>query len=172
MIATTPLPQLCACLLAAAIHECGHIAAAKLLSINLTHMKLDVIGARLTTTGRLCSYPAMIALCLAGPLFNLICFALTLPFCDHSAWILEFCLSSLSLCLLNLIPIQGFDGGRIIHSLLSCCLDSTKVESICSFLGFFSLLCMWLLSVWMILRTGSSLTLFVFSCSLFGMLFV
>jgi Zn-dependent protease len=171
MLATTPLPQLFAFLLAACIHEFGHVAAARLLRIDLSGLKLDVLGARLSTKGRLCSYPAMVALCLAGPLINLLCFALTLPFCNHASLIYEFCLSSLSLCLMNLIPIEGFDGGRMIHGILSVFLPIVTVDRICAFLSFCSLLCMWMLSVWLLLRTGSSLTLFVFSCYLFGMLF-
>ncbi len=172
MIATTPLPGLIGCFSAAVLHEFGHIAAAKLLDIDLTHMKLDILGARLATTGRLCSYPKLISLCLAGPLVNLLCFALTLPFCQRSEWIMEFCLSSLSLCMLNLIPIQEFDGGRIMHGVLSNFMEISTAERICSFLSFICLLCMWLFSVWLLLRTGTSLTLFVFSCCLFGMLFV
>ncbi len=172
MLATMPLKQLAAFILAAGIHELGHVAAARLMHIDLSGMKLDVLGARLSTTGKLCSYPAMVALCLAGPLINLLCFGLTLPFCEQSSLIYEFCVSSLSLCLLNLIPIEGFDGGRIIHSILSRFLPILAADRICAFLSFCSLLCMWLLSVWLLLRTGASLTLFVFSCCLFGMLFV
>ncbi len=172
MIATTPLRQLLACFSAAFIHELGHMAAAKLLSVDLSHIKLDVLGARLNTTGRLCSYPTLIVLCLAGPLVNFLCFALSLPFIRSVDLVREFGLASLSLGLLNLIPIEGFDGGRILQSLLSSILPITAVLRICSFLSFISLLCMWLFSVWLILRTGSSLTLFVFSCFLFGMLFV
>ena len=171
MLMTTPMPQLCACLLAACVHEIGHIAAAKILSIDLSHMKLDVLGARLTTAGRLCSYPALICLCLAGPFINVIFFLLTLPYCEASEWIMQFCLSNLSLCLLNLIPIEGFDGGRIVNGLLCSIFKLTTAEKLCSFLSFCCLLCMWLFSVWLILKTSSSLTLFVFSCCLFGMLF-
>ena len=172
MIATTPMPQLCACFSAATIHELGHIAAAKLLGINLSHLKLDVLGARLDVTGHLCSYPAMVALCAAGPLINCVCFALVLPFSEQVGWINEFCMASLSHGILNLIPIQGFDGGRIVHGILSSILPVETVDRICAWLGFISLICMWMLSVWLILRTASSLTLFVFSCCLFGMLFV
>ena len=171
MTATTPLPQLCASLCAAAIHELGHIAAANLFAINLSHMKLDILGARLKTSGRLCSYPALIALCFAGPFVNFLCFALAFPFCEHADWLKEFCMASLSLGFINLIPIQGFDGGRIVHGFLSMLFSVGTVERVCGFLSFCSLLCMWLLSVWMMLRTGSSLTLFVFSCCVFGMLF-
>ena len=171
MSATTPINQLSACLIAAFIHEIGHIVAAKLLAIDLSFMKLDVLGARLSTTGKLYSYPALVTLCLAGPLINFLCFALLFPIIGAADWLHEFCLANLSLGILNLIPIEGFDGGRILHGLMSIVFPITTVERICSALSFASLLCMWLLSVWLILRTGSSLTLFVFSCCLFGMLF-
>lgn len=172
MIATIPLPRLSACLCAALIHELGHIAAARLLSIDLSHMKLDILGARLCTQGRLCSYPALAALCFAGPLINLLCFAVLFPFVTYASWIEEFCLCSLSLGILNLIPIDGFDGGRMLHGFLCVFFPFDMAERIIRIISFFALLSLWLLSVWLLLRTGTSLTLFVFSCSLFGMLFV
>jgi Zn-dependent protease len=103
---------------------------------------------------------------------NILCFTLLHPLIDASVWVREFCMASLSLGIINLIPIRGFDGGRILHALLSLALPVSAVEKISSILGFFSLLCIWLLSVWLLLRTGTSLTLFVFSCCLFAMLFV
>lgn len=172
MVATTPLERLSACLLAALLHELGHIAAAKVLSINLSSMKLDVLGARLSTTGKLYSYPAMIALCAAGPAVNLLCFALAYPFADSFAWLGEFSNASLSLCLLNLIPVEGFDGGRILHGMLSLVLRPDRVDLICTVLSFCSILGLWLISVWLLLRASTSLSLFIFSCCLFGMLFV
>ena len=172
MIATTPLERLSACLFAAFLHELGHIAASKVLSINLSCIKLDVLGARLNTTGELYSYPSMIALCAAGPAVNLLCFALAYPFADSFAWLTEFSNSSLSLCLLNLIPIEGFDGGRILNGLLSLVLRPARVHLICTALSFCSILGLWLISVWLLLRASASLSLFIFSCCLFGMLFV
>lgn len=172
MIATTPFDQLSAYLCAATLHELGHIAAAKLLSIDLSQIKLDVLGARLSTTGRLCSYTALVLLCLSGPMVNFICFASMLPLGAWHPWCAEFCLANLSLGVLNLIPIEGFDGGRILHGLLCKILPLGAAERITSTLSFCCLLTLWLLSVWLLLRTGSSLTLFVFSCCLFGMLFL
>ena len=172
MIATTPLVPLSASLCAAAIHEFGHIIAAKLLSIDLTHMRLDVLGARLNTTGRLYAYSEMTMLCFAGPLINFLCFALSFPFSGTAFWLAEFSLSSLSLGLLNLLPIDGFDGGRILHGLLCRFLPLRVAERMILVLSFCCIFLLWAISVWLLLRTGSSLTLFVFSCCLFCMLFV
>ena len=172
MIATTPVRQLSAYLCAATLHELGHVIAAKMLRIDLAQIKLDVIGARLTTTGRLCSYHSLILLCFAGPLVNFLCFAPALLEISTNAWLAEFCLSNLSLGVLNLIPIEGFDGGRILHAVLCKIFPLQTAERICGALSFCALLSLWMLSVWLLLRTGSSLTLFVFSCCLFGMLFL
>lgn len=172
MVATTPFSQLSAYLCAAALHEFGHIAAAKALSIDLSQIKLDVLGARLSTTGRLHSYPSLVMLCLSGPLVNLICFVIAIPLGNISPWFTELCLASISLGVLNLIPIDGFDGGRILHGILCKILPLDTAERATRSLSFFCLLLLWMISVWLLLRTGSSLTLFVFSCYLFGMLFL
>ena len=172
MIATIPLSKLLACFIAAAIHEAGHILAARILHINLTHMRLDVLGARLHTTGRLCSYSAMVGLCFAGPFINFACFTFLLPFCRQTHFLKEICFASLSFGVLNLIPIQGFDGGRMVQAALCHFFSESSAEKICSVFSFLSLFFMWMLSVWMLLKTGTTLTLFVFSCYLFGMLFV
>lgn len=63
-------------LVAAALHECGHILAAKLCRIPLVQMKLGIFGATLQTDRALCSYGKEIILAAAGPLTNLLCFAL------------------------------------------------------------------------------------------------
>lgn len=172
MLATTPLPRLAAGLLAAAVHELGHLAAAAVLGINLRSIKLDVLGARLTTEGRLHSYPAEVALCLAGPFVNFLSFALLLPFMDRAELLSQLALASLSLGVFNLIPVGGFDGGRILSGLLHKLLPPTLAEGVAGAASFVSVLCLWMLSVWLLLRTGTSLSLFVFSCCLFGMLFV
>lgn len=172
MLMTTPLPRLGAGLLAALVHELGHIAAAALLGIDLRQIKLDVLGARLTTQGRLHSYAAEVALCLAGPAVNFLSFALLFPFMDRSAFLTQLALASLSLGVFNLIPVGGFDGGRIFSGLLHKLLPPNAAEKLCGLISFLSILCLWMLSVWLLLRTGTSLSLFVFSCCLFGMLFV
>lgn len=172
MIATTPLDQFTSCICAATLHELGHIAAAQLLDIRLSHMKLDVLGARLSTTGKLYSYIKVAVLCFAGPFINFLFFAVCFPFSSSFPWLNHFCLANLSLGALNLIPIDGFDGGRILYGLLCKIFSLHTAQRISVVLSFCSLLLLWMLSVWLLLRTGTSLTLFVFSCCLFGMLFV
>lgn len=171
MLATTPLSMLAASLPAALLHELGHVAAAAALGIDLRSIRLDVLGARLNTSGRLHSYAAEVALCAAGPAVNFLCFALLLPFFERADYLSALGLTSLSLGIFNLLPISGFDGGRILYGLLHRLLPPTLAERLCAACSLLSLLLLWMLSVWLLLRTGSSLSLFVFSCYLFAMLF-
>ncbi len=171
-VATTPLSRLAAGLLAAALHELGHVAAAAALGIELRSLRLDVLGARLHTTGRLHSYAAETVLCAAGPLANFLTFALSLPFAKTVPFALSLCTASLSLGFLNLIPIEGFDGGRMLSALLMRLLPPAPAEALAKSVCFASVFFLWLISVWLLLRTGTSLSAFVFSCCLFGLMFV
>ena len=91
---------------------------------------------------------------------------------DRAELLSQLALASLSLGVFNLIPVGGFDGGRILSGLLHKLLPPTLAEGVAGAASFVSVLCLWMLSVWLLLRTGTSLSLFVFSCCLFGMLFV
>jgi len=165
-------------LLAAALHELGHICASKLTGIRLSSLSLDLLGARLTTEQRLSSYKNEIILCVAGPLTNFLCSiaALLLGLFIGNAQVKEFvnffAASSAALGILNLLPIKSFDGGRILDCALTRFFGiyvASKIISLLSFLCCFSL---WSFSVYLMMRSGSSLSLFVFSVSLFSKLFV
>lgn len=178
MIAFEPpgisLPTLCA----AALHECGHLLAARLLGIKLRSLELGPLGATIRTRGSLISYGREWLLCAAGPAANLISGAVAYFFfradikADSDSIAFGFCSVSLMLALLNLLPVEGFDGGRM----LSCAAGSIagpRVASvtltICSVL---SVCLLWMLSVYLLLRWGSSLSLFIFSVSVFYRIFI
>ena len=178
MIAFEPpgvsLPSLCA----AVIHECGHLLAARLLGIELRSLDIGPLGATIRTRGSLISYGKEWLLCVAGPAANLVSASAAYIFCriggkiytDSTAF--GFLSVSLMLALLNLLPVEGFDGGRM----LSCAVGSlagpratSVLLEICSVLSVCGL---WMLSVYLLLRWGSSLSLFVFSASVFYRIFV
>ena len=162
-----------AALLAAALHELGHIVAAKVCGIPLDELKLGIFGASLTSKALLCSYKKEIILCLAGPLVNLTSALLVLPFYNtENGFSSLFISASLFLGILNLLPIYEFDGGRILFCMLSLRLSlktSTKIIRTSSFILIFSL---WCLSVYLLLRLSSSVALFIFSLSLFSKIFL
>ena len=152
---------------AAAIHETGHIVAAKLLGVSFSSLCLDPLGARLNTTEQLVSYKREALLALGGPLANIISLAFSAPLAvlTGSEFLIVFSYASAGLALLNLLPIETFDGGRIFY----CITRSYRFSRIVSFLCLFAIFCA---SLYLLLRTGGALSVFIFSTSLFVRLFV
>lgn len=161
-----------AALLAAALHELGHIAAAKLCNIPIGELKLGIFGAALTPKSLLCSYKKEIILCGAGPLINLISALLLFPFFNLNEFFSLFISASLFLGILNLLPIYDFDGGRILFCILSTKLSIKVTFQIIKTISFILIFTLWSLSVYLLLRLSSSLSLFVFSLSLFAKIFL
>lgn len=163
-----------ASLLAALTHEAGHICMARLCRIRLRECEVGIFGAGLTPDDGIYSYGQELLLCLAGPLTNLFLGSLGLWLMDGrwGEWVRGFVFSSFSLGILNLLPIRGFDGGRILTSLLCLRLSPLTARRILGALSFFCVFLLWTLSVYLLLRAASSLSLFVFSLSLFCRIFL
>ena len=167
----SPLP-----LLAAAMHEAAHIIAARARSVSLNSFDIGIFGARLGISKGIYSYTDEIIVCAAGPAVNLLAALLlsifkTLSHLGGEAMDI-FILSSVSLCAINLLPIRSLDGGRILSAILSH-LFSIKVSDICvDILSFLSLVIIWFVSLYLLLKSGASLSLFIFSISLFANIFL
>ncbi len=162
------LPYLAA---AVAIHESGHILAARLCGIRLRELRLGLLGASLCPEGALFSYKKEIVLCLAGPMASLLSAALAFHLfaLDGDGM---FFLSSLALGTLNLLPVKDFDGGRTLYAL--CCLAATEraAARILKISSFAVLFLLWSFSLYLLLRVGSSLSLFVFCLCVFAKIFI
>lgn len=163
---STPLLILCAII----IHEAGHLCAAYLLHMKPSGAAADTIGIRLLFRGVPPSYGKEILLCAAGPLANLLSLALGLAIDVPADNI--FLSVSASLALLNLLPIEGFDGGRMVHSTLLLFLPPGKADKICELLSFFFLFVLWCISVYLMMRAGNELSLFFFSTAIFFRIFL
>ena len=167
------LLSLCAAL-SALLHELGHVGMAWLCRVRLTECRIGIYGAGLVPDGGVYSYGQEIFLCLAGPLVNLLCASVGLHFLG-SAWGAfwqDFVFSSLALGILNLLPVKGFDGGRIVHALLCRHCLPTTASYLTEALSFICVFLLWCLSVYLMLRFAASLSLFIFSLSLFARIFL
>ena len=155
-------------LFAAAIHESGHLLAARVLNIPIKSIRLSVFGALIDADVMNCSYKSELLLAISGPMANIVTAIIAYFFAENSIF---FVTVSLFLALLNLIPAGSLDGGRILSSVLNSLLSQTvasRISEAVSFLCFFTL---WTVSVYIIMKTGAYLSLFIFSCSLFTRLF-
>ena len=150
---------------AAMLHEMGHVAAAWGWSVPIRSMKLDLFGARLELGG-LTGYTAELSVAAGGPLASLVCFALLRPWGAESGWTGMLGTASLGLGLLNLLPVRGLDGGRMLSCALALTAGERAADVTLRVTTGLALGCLWLLSVYALLRAGETLSLFVFSVCL------
>ena len=133
-------------LLAAIIHEMGHALSACVLNKKFK-LQPTADGFRMRMKG-LISYADEIFLSLGGPLVNLILFLLLIP--TKNSYIRDFAIINCLTALSNLLPIEGYDGYRILncsvtavgfkHSLVLCRALSFALSSIACFLALFLML--------------------------------
>ena len=154
-------------LLAAFLHECGHLLAARLMQIPLGQLRLDFLGARMEVTGRMLSYGEEWLLCAAGPLTSLGVAALGAAFWQVWEGAQIFSCASLVLGVLNLLPIRTFDGGRMLECALARFLGGRTVTVVMRSCSFLFLFLLWATAVYFLLRAGDGLSLLCFSMSLF-----
>ncbi|MBR6727599.1 MAG: hypothetical protein IKM08_05355 [Clostridia bacterium] len=159
-----------ATLTAAAVHECGHLLAANVLKIPIRMLEIDLMGAKIHPAAALPSYRAELLLAGAGPLFSLL-LALPALLIGH-AFGAALLSATLSFALFNLLPIRGFDGGRILGSALAALLGTEKADRILFLSTYLSLLLLFSLSACLLLRFGEDASLAVLSASLFAQLFL
>ena len=110
MVLLFPVRFLLGVVLAAFIHETGHILALRLTGGRLLSVQLHAFGARIEAVPM---EPGRAAICaLAGPAAG----ALTL---FAWRWFPELTLAGLVQTAFNLLPIYPLDGGRVVRNI--CC---------------------------------------------------
>ena len=163
-------PMVCA----VCLHEAGHILFAYLLHVRISRIEISMLGARMKVNGTALSYKKEFMLALGGPLAGalgfLFCFPIALRysalpfFCEG---LLPFSVISLALSVFNLIPIDTLDGGRMLRCAISHIFSCETADTVMKICTFFALILLWSFSVYLMLRTVTGVTLFVFSAILF-----
>lgn len=106
-------------LLACAVHELGHVAAARRFGGRVERLSLTAVGAELSFSYRApLTYGRDSLVALAGPWANLLLGGLFYWQGRHLPAVL-----SLGLGVFNLLPILPLDGGRVLYGLLAERLD-------------------------------------------------
>ncbi len=156
--------------LAAAVHECGHMLAARALGIRLQLLELDLPGARLVTAGLPPSYRAEALLAAAGPAASLLLFAFTAP--HHTPFFLATSAATLCLLFFNLLPIAGFDGGRVLSCLLAPVCGEAAARRVLCVSSYLCLLLLFSFSACLVLRYGENMMLALLCATFFAKLFL
>ncbi len=116
-------------LTSALIHEAGHILSAAFLGVELSSFKLSLGGAVIKTGGYIKSTAAELAILLSGCAVNFFAFLVF-----YKAWS-EFAAVNLALCIFNLLPVCGLDGGEILKCILQRYLPPGKAHGINAFVN-------------------------------------
>ena len=161
----------CMMLLAILVHEGGHLLAARWLKLPRQGFSLDFTGARIEIAGRVISYGEEWLLAAAGPFCGLLFSALGAAFWRYTQYAAWFSCASLLLSLFNLLPIRGFDGGRMLACTLAPCLGEGITARVMRLCSFFSLFLIWATAIYFLLRAGDGISLLFFSMTLFSRFF-
>ena len=158
-------------LLAAALHEVGHLVAAHFLKIPIRAMRFDLLGARIDVKGRILSYGEEWLLCMSGPLSSLLFSLIGSFFWSHTKLAIAFSCASLLLGLLNLLPIQTFDGGRMLECALLSFTTLKKTGAILRGCTFLFLWLLWAFSAYLMIKIADGISLFFFTLTLLARFF-
>ena len=147
------------------IHELGHIFASLLCKCNLKKFSFQFGGLLLSGSGGYTSYFTEAAVAFFGPFFNLV--SACAFWSAELAPLVFFRQVSLALAILNLLPINEFDGGRILQCAFNSFLPLEYSEKLCGIFSFLALFFLWNISVYLVLKTGRNLSAFIFSIMIF-----
>lgn len=111
-------------LLAAAMHEAGHLIAVYALGGRVSRLRLSAVGAELRLEG-LASYRGEILCALAGPAVNLLSAVIA-----ARAGRAEFAGIHLALGVFNLLPVSALDGGRCVLAVAGLLTDADRVAAL------------------------------------------
>lgn len=113
----SPVEIVVSVLLAAVLHECGHLLALRAFHVPIEGLRLSALGAVLYARGawRL-SYGRELIVTLAGCGMNLVCGFVTAAFALRISWVEGFVFAGahILLAVFNLLPIPPLDGSRAL----------------------------------------------------------
>lgn len=150
-------------LLAAALHECGHLLALRAYRVPVEGLRLSALGAVLYARGaRRLSYGRELIVTLAGCGMNIFCGVLTALLALRLSWVEGFVLAGAHILLaaFNLLPIPPLDGARALYLIAAFFLGPLAGERIAAVTGFVCSLALVSAGVYVTAETGGG-TLFL-----------
>ncbi|MGN1346759.1 MAG: site-2 protease family protein [Eubacteriales bacterium] len=147
-------------LAAAVLHETGHVLCAAWFGIPFSGLSLRPCGAALRFNFSQTTYFRELCVHLAGGAAGLLSAVLALFFFGKAA----VCFVGISLCLtwLNLLPIEGFDGGGALYCLLVLLGPPERAYGICRVVSLAAVLLLWTAVLWVELRVRANAALLLF----------
>ncbi|SMC39593.1 site-2 protease family protein [Papillibacter cinnamivorans] len=126
--------HLLACfLVAAALHEAGHLLALRCVGGKVRCLRLTALGAEMVLDGRRLSYWGELAAALAGPGAGFLGAYAGALWGARGGGEAAYLFSGISfiLSVFNLLPARSLDGGRALFSLLALLFSLRTAELVC-----------------------------------------
>ena len=134
----SPLTIVLSILLAAALHECGHLLTLRAFHVPIEGLRLSAFGAVLHARGaQRLSYGRELVVTLAGCGMNLVCGVLTAWFSLHYVWVEGFVFAGahILLCAFNLLPIPPLDGSHALNLAVSALFGPLVGDAVAALAG-------------------------------------
>lgn len=147
-------------LLAAMLHECGHLAILRLFRVPVEGMRLTALGAELYARGaQRLSYGRELLVTLAGPAINLIGAVLAAAAALYMQWetLYVFAGANVILCLYNLLPILPLDGGRTLYLVTAYFFGPMVGDAVAAIVGTVCALSLLVLGIYLSIVSGSGM---------------
>ncbi len=154
----------------ALIHEGGHLAAAFLTGVPVERITVYPFGADIRFGPGLRSYRDDIVTVSAGAAANLLLAGIGLLIGGAPGRFLT--VGNLLLAGLNLMPIEGLDGGTLLTTVLTLAGRGDAAPVAIRISSFFCLFGLWLAAVYILLIRDGDPSLFVLACGLFSSIFL
>ena len=145
--------------LAAVLHEMGHIAAALAVGCGDVSLPYAALTGLRILPPQLMSYKNEIIIALGGPIANLAVFVILIPFLK-SDYIFAFTIINLLTAASNLLPVGGYDGYRAVRGILITRMSPDAAEIImCAVSLSFSSVAVFI-SLFLMMRVGEGYWIF------------
>ncbi len=145
-------------MLAYAVHELGHIIAARICGMQITEIRFGALGIQMK--GNMQALPRLrrAAISLSGPLTNFLFFLLLLPFGPvwYGAEILLF--------IFHILPAVPLDGGMALYSVLCTAMHERTAARCCTAASVVLAFMLGVLGFSVLLRTKGNFTILLTAC--------
>lgn len=156
----SPIQVVVSVLLAAALHECGHLAALRMFHVPVEGLRLTALGAVLYAKGaQRLSYGRELLVTLAGPAANLLCalLAALLARGTQQGTFYVFAGANVVLCAYNLLPIPPLDGGRALYLVTAFVFGPMVGDAAAAVVGTACALSLLVLGIYLSVVSGSGM---------------
>lgn len=150
-------------LLAAMIHEAGHIVCAAVLKVPSAGKGTTFFGLSLKYDFSTVSYAKEAAVSAAGAVFNVLACVLSYYLFGKGTHSVFFIFSNLSLALFNLLPVSPLDGSGILSSVLSMMFNARAADRIVRYISASFSVVFFVFCVYVQLKVGANLSLMFIS---------